>query len=167
MVELVNQPNKSLTPPPNAEVHIRSRWPSVASAPAVAGLGRMLNNTILLAPLGWLLMSAVFFGKLVPFLAKRYTITNRRVMISKGIKRHPGLGVELKDIDDVKVVYDANSDFFRAGTVQVISNGKVALSLPGCPEPENFKQTILSACAAFAHDRMRGPFIPASSTPAG
>src|SRR5215207_144424 len=113
MAEPVVMPITGLLPPEIAESRIRERWPSVASVPAIASLGRKLNDTYLLAPLGWLLMSTVFFGKFIPFKARRYTITNRRAMITLGLTRKPGPEVPLQFIDDVNVVYDANSDFFR------------------------------------------------------
>src|SRR5262249_49026774 len=74
-----------LTPPDIGEAKVREAWPSVAKSPAIASLGKLLTSTIILAPLAWLLMSLVYFGKLLPFAATRYTLTNRRVMIRKGL----------------------------------------------------------------------------------
>jgi hypothetical protein len=153
-----------VTPPEVAEAKIREVWPSVASAPALAGLGRKLTRTIVLAPLAWLLMSVLYFGKLLPFRARRYAVTNRRVLIRKGLKGTPGPDVALADIDDVKVVPDANSDFFRAGTLVLVSQGKDVLTLPGVPEPESFRHAILNARAAWVPGKTLGPFVPASAT---
>lgn len=165
MTVLPPQPVTGLTPPQLAEARIRDIWPSVAVAPAVAGLGRALTGTIVLAPLGWLAMSAVYFGKLLPGLMRRYSLTNRRLAVRHGWAGTVAQEVALKDIDDVRVVEDANSAFFRSGTLEVVSGGRVALTLPGVPEPESFRQMILSARNAWVPGKAQTlPFIPASAT---
>jgi hypothetical protein len=163
MADVRMQAVTGLVPPELAEARIREAWPSVASAPGIASLGRMLTGTIVLAPLGWLVMSAVYFGKLLPFMARRYTLTNRRIMIRRGLKGTPGQEVALADIDDVRVVTDANSTFFRSGTLEIISKGQVALTLRGMPEPESFRHAILNARNAWVPGKASTlPFIPAS-----
>jgi len=165
MTALPLQPVTGLTPPQLAEARIREVWPSVASAPAIAGLGRMLTHTFVLAPLGWLIMSAVYFGKVLPLVMRRYKLTNRRVMIRKGWSGSVAGEVALKDIDDVQVKTDANSDFFRAGNLEILSGGKVVLTLSGVPEPESFRQLILNARNAWVPEKAHTlPFIPASAT---
>ena len=86
MADARTQVVTGVVPPEVAEARIREVWPSVAASPGIANLGRVLTGTIVLAPLAWLLMAAVYFGKLLPFRAKRYTVTNRRVMIRRGLK---------------------------------------------------------------------------------
>ena len=84
-------------------------------------------------------------------------------MIRRGWKGTPSHEVALADIDDVRVVTDANSDFFRAGTLEIISKGQVAMKLAGVPEPEGFRHAIVNACNAWVPNRARGPFVPASA----
>lgn len=165
MTALPPQPVTGLTPPQLAEARIREVWPSVASAPAIAGLGRMLTHTYILAPLGWLIMSLVYFGKILPFLMRRYRLTNRRVMIRKGWSGTSAGEVELKDIDDVRLTTDANSAFFRAGNLEILNGGKPVLTLTGIPEPESFRQLILNARNAWVPGKAKTlPFIPSSAT---
>src|SRR5262249_38080574 len=132
-----------VVPPQSGEAMIRELWPSVARRPAVAGLGKMLNELggkvartgilfpigLLIAAAGWMLMAPFYFSKVMPFLAQRYTLTNRRLMIRRGWKAKPSHEVALADIDDVRVVKDANSDFFMAGNLEIISKGEVRLTL--------------------------------------
>src|SRR5262245_36784433 len=75
-----------LVPPQVGEAKIRVAWPSVQAYPAVATLGRTLTFTYLGAPLAWLLMAPFYFKKILPFLATRYTLTNRRLMRMRGLK---------------------------------------------------------------------------------
>jgi hypothetical protein len=164
MVDYRQQAITGVVPPQAGEATIREAWPSVASAPAIAGLGQTLTRTIVLAPLAWLLMSAVYFGKLLPFAAKRYTLTNRRLMIRRGWKGVPSHEVPLEKIDDVRVVNDAHSDFFRAGTLEVLEGGAVKLTLPGIPEAEAFRIAILNARNAWVPSKAKTlPFIAASA----
>jgi hypothetical protein len=154
-----------LTPPQLSEARVREIWPSVAAAPAVAGLGRALTNTIILAPLGWLIMSVVYFGKLMPMFMRRYSLTNRRLRIRHGWAGSSGPEILLKDIDDVRLITDSNSEFFRAADLQIIKGGNVALTLAGVPDPESFRQMILNTRNAWVPGKAQTlPFIPASAT---
>jgi hypothetical protein len=129
---------------------IRQAWPSVTSMPGIAALAYRLQRTIVLAPLGWLLLAWPYFKKVMPFLAKRYTLTNRRLMIRAGLKGKPAHEVALGAIDDVRLEEGSYSAFYRAGNLEVLSNGQVALRLPGVPEPESFRRAILNARLAWA-----------------
>src|SRR5438094_580485 len=100
MIDMRKQVVTGLVPPQIDEAVIRERWPSVARSP-IAAIGKALTNTIVLAPLGWLLMAGPYFSKVLPFLAVRYTLTNRRLMIRRGIKPMPTQEVPLAQIDDV------------------------------------------------------------------
>ncbi len=147
-----------------AEARIREAYPSVACFPAIASIGEKLTRTIILAPLAWLLMSLVYFGKLAPFLMRRYTLTNRRLMIRAGWKGTPIKEVPLSQIDDVRLVTDANTVFFRAATLEIISGGQYVLSLSGVPDPESFRVAVLNARNAWVPEKTKlSPFLPASA----
>jgi hypothetical protein len=150
--------------PRECETKIREAWPSVACIPGLATPGRALTGTIVLAPLAWLVMSVVYFGKLLPFVARRYRLTNHALSIRKGWKAVVGREVKLADIDEVKVVTDANSDFFRAANLEIISKGQVVMTLRGVPEPEGFRHAILNARNAWVQGRPQGAFVPASAS---
>jgi len=160
---ITNQPFAGLTPPNVGEARIRDAYPSVAANFAIATLGYRLTQTIILAPLAWLVMGGVYFGKLLPGIGRRYSLTNRRLMIRAGWKGTPIAEVALADIDDVRIVTDANSNFFRAGNLEVIKAGKVVLTLPGVPCPDAFRQAVLTACDAWVPGRCKAqPFISAN-----
>src|ERR1700731_3978980 len=127
MAETRESPVTGVIPPLLAEGRIREAWPSVAGSPLIASLGLMLTRTYVLAPLAWLLMSGVFFGKLLPFFMCRYTLTNQRLMIRKGWSGKPAQEIPLARIDDVRLVADANSEFFRAGNLEIISDSTVVM----------------------------------------
>jgi hypothetical protein len=91
-----------------------------------------------------------YFKKILPFLAKRYTLTNRRLMIRTGLKGTPSHEIALAAIDDVRLEEGSYSHFYRSGNLEVLSNGHVALRLPAVPEPESFRRAILNAKLAWA-----------------
>ena len=160
----VATPVTGVVPPELGEARIREAYPSVASSSAIAAIGQKLTRTILLAPLAWALMAGVYFGKVLPIFMRRYTLTNRRLMIRKGWKGNAGQEVPLAKIDDVRVVSDGNTDFFRAATLEIISAGQVVMKLPGTPEADAFRIAILNARNAWVPGMAKTqPFIAASA----
>jgi hypothetical protein len=163
MVDVRKQVVTGLVPPQQDEAIIRERWPSVAASP-LSGVGLLLMKTYLLAPLGWLVMAVPYFKKVLPFLAVRYTLTNRRLMIRRGLKRVPAEQVPLADIDEVRIQPGSFHEFFRAGNVEVVSQGKVVLTLPAVPGPDAFCQSIRNACMAWHPRNPSTPVAPAPKT---
>lgn len=154
-----------LTPPQLGEAMIREVWPTVRSVSAgVAALSAKLMRSVFLAPLGWVLNSLLFGRKFAPVLCRRYTLTNRRLMVRRGWKPALVQEIALKDIDDVRLIADSYDAFYRSGDLQVLSGGKEVLKLIGVPEPESFRQAIVNAVRAWSGtDKLKGPFVPASA----
>lgn len=161
LTDMRKQVITGLVPPQLGEAVIRQAWPSVAAVPPVAGLGRVLICSIIFAPLGWLLLAPFYFKKILPLLATRYTLTNRRLMIQRGLKPKPSREIALADIDDVRIEYDGNSAFFRAATLHILSKGQIKLTFSGVPGPESFRHAILNACKAWVPGKKWDPFVPA------
>jgi hypothetical protein len=165
-------------PPQVQEVRIHERWPSVSAygggAPArlgaqlqsrASGLIRMVVHQPLLigivlmivllpvafalAALAWVLMAPFYFLKIMPFTATRYTVTNRRVMIQKGLKPKPVQEVALTAISDVRPVAGTEHPFFLAADVEILSDGKQALLFKGVKEYEQFVQIVKDAYLAW------------------
>ncbi len=155
-----------LTSPQQAEAMVREVWPSVVEAQSgLASLGQKLMTSMVLAPLGWLLLAPLYFKKIVPFLSTRYTLTNRRLMIQRGLKPRPVQEVALADIDDVRVAADSHNAFYKSATLEVLSKDRVVLTLTGVPESDSFRQTILNTVAAWVPGKSKEfrPFLPAST----
>src|SRR5207245_1512496 len=110
-----------LVPPETDEAVIRTLWPTVAVFSGAAALGRMMMRTIILAPLAWLMLAVPYFLRVLPFIARPYTLTNRRLMIQKGTQLKPKQEILLANIDDVRVVEDSNSYFYRSANLEIIS----------------------------------------------
>ena len=154
-----------LVPPELGETTIRVVWPSVAAAPKLARLGRSIMGTIILAPLAWLMLAPFYFKKILPGLARRYTLTNRRLMIQKGWKRKATQQVSLAEIDEVRVQPDSYDRFYRTANLEIVSKGRVVMELPGVPNPESFRHAIVNAYKAWVPGKAEtGKFIPASAS---
>jgi hypothetical protein len=164
MADVRTQAVTGVVPPDLAEARIREVWPAVTRWPAVATLGRVLTRSIIFAPVAWLLMAPFYFLKILPGFATRYTLTNRRLMIRRGLRPSPSREVALAKIDEVRVRPDANSNFFRAADLDVLTQGQVVLTLPGVPEPESFRHNVIQACKAWVPGRADGPIVPAKAT---
>jgi hypothetical protein len=154
-----------LMPPQLGEAMIREVWPTIMDvSSAVASLSRRCMQSMFLAPLGWAFNLLLFGKKFAPIVCKRYTLTNRRLMVQRGWKPAPIHEVALKDIDDVTLEGNSYDAFYRSGHLDVMSGGKVLLKLTCVPEPESFRQAILNAVRAWGGpDKAKGPFLPASA----
>ncbi len=178
MVEQLNSPvlpNSSPTsntrqavtgviPPLLREGMIREVFPTVIGLNSGAAiLAKKLMQTYILAPLGFLVLGPLFALRLAPFLCKRYTLTNRRLMIQRGLKPQPIQEVLLADIDEVRFDADAVDPFYVSGTLVIVSKGQVVMTLPGVPEPEGFRHAIVNAVHAWVPGKAAGPFQSASA----
>ena len=163
MQDVRDQAVTGLVPPQVAEAMIREVFPSVAASPAIAGLGRALMKSMILAPLAWPLLALLYFKKILPFLAIRYTLTNRRLMIRRGLQARPSHEVALSEIDDVRVERDANSEFYRAGNLVILADGKPIMTLVGVPEPESFRHAIINGYKAWVPGRANAPIVSAKA----
>ncbi len=147
------------------ETRIRLVWPTVARVPAVAGLGKLLTNTIVLAPLGWIVMGFFYFSKVLPVIGVRYLLTDKRIKILRGWKGNASQAVPLADIDDVKLDPASIDQFFRSADLQIITGGKVEMTLTAVPDAASFRHTILDARNAWAPGKVKMlPFISAAAT---
>jgi hypothetical protein len=163
-MDIRQQAVTGVIPPSVAEARIREAWPSVASFPAIASLGQMLTRSILLAPLAWIVMGGIYFGKILPLFMRRYTLTNRRIMIRAGWSGKPVQEVSLAEIDEVRLVTDGNTEFFRAANLEIVGGGKVLLTLAGVPDPESFRHAIINSRNAWVPGKAKTmAFIPASA----
>jgi hypothetical protein len=165
MTDRRKQAVTGLVPPQLDEAVIRIAWPSVGAFPGLASLGRILMRTMVLAPLGWLVLAPLYFSKVIPGLVRRYVLTNRRLMFQRGLRFEPAQEVPLADIEEVRIQEDANSPFYRSANLEIVSKGEVRMTLPGVPGPQAFRRAIISACEAWVPGKAAAmeQFIPASA----
>ena len=157
----VRQAVTGLTPPQTREAVIREVRPSV-HAHAAVGLAQKFHAVLRPGAAGLAAAGAAVPAEVAPFLCQRYTLTNRRLMIRRGLARpRPVQEIALDAIDDVRLDAASYSPFYQSGTLEILSKGQVALRLPGVPDPEVFRQAVLNAYRAWGHGKSQLPFVPA------
>ena len=156
MADFRDQAVSGVSAPSVNEAIIRDIWPSVAANAAAASFARACYSTTVFAPIGWLALAPLKFQKLLAIMpgmsgmATRYRLTNRRLSICKGLKPRVDREVALDRIRDVRIARDASSEFFLAGTLEVVgADGQLLMTLPGVPEPESVRHSILQAVLAW------------------
>jgi hypothetical protein len=162
----VPQAVSGVTPPQLGEAMIREVRPGVVDTWAAAAvLGEKLIRSIILAPAGWAVLAPLYFRRIMPFLCKRYTLTNQRLMIQRGLKPRPVQSIPLAEIDEVRFDHHSYNSFFLTGTLEIISKGEVKLRLTGVPEPESFRHALVNAISAWVPGKAKtfAAWLPATT----
>jgi len=140
------------------EVTIRTVWPSTAMFPPARALSRLysiragwgifkVGNLFMLLAIP--LALAMYFFRLLPWVIRRYTLTNRRLIVQQGIFAKPERWVELDDYDTIEIDVLPGQEWYRAGQL-IFRNGDVeTFRLAAVPYPDSFRHTCLAARNAF------------------
>jgi hypothetical protein len=155
----MDQAISGVSPASVKETTIMTVWPSNA----MFGLGRWLGMLyaqrfpdIYFLRIGnlWALLSipialVLFFMRVAPFIGQRYTLTNRRVVVYKGLLIEEERSVALDRFDRVEIDvlpgqawYDAGDLIFRLGNTETFR-------LAGVSRPEAFRSQIVKAHMAY------------------
>jgi hypothetical protein len=147
-----------VSPAQIGEATIMIVWPSIAAT----GIGRLFGRLFgiragfsfltvgnLIALLSIPIMLPLYIVRKLPFSAPRYRLTNRRVIIERGVRGRIDQYVDLDRFDAIDVVelpgqewYPAGDLIFRRGTIETFR-------LRGVQRPETFRQTCLKAHQAY------------------
>lgn len=147
-------PIAGVVPPEYAEATITTTWPSNAAT----GLGRLLGRLYSIRAGVWIftvgnivaLLSipvalGLFFYLLAPGVARRYRLTNRRVLIESGVTLKPLSWVDLTEFDAIVIEVLPGQAWYPAGDL-IFSKGPIeTFRLQGVPRPEGFRNTCLEA----------------------
>ena len=146
---------------PTPEIPAMTVWPSIAACPLgrkvgqlcsiPAGFGKFFTIGKLMALATIPLSVALFFWRLAPGVARRYVLTDKRVVIRKGLGNSETEGaVGFDDFDAILVEVLPGQEFLRAGDLVFQAGGKEIFRLPGVQHPEGFRQACLRAQQALA-----------------
>jgi Bacterial PH domain len=135
------------------EAFITQTFPSISST----AFGRLLGRVYGLPfPVGFLIHIGTVLLPVLTALGmyvftrfRRYRLTSLRVYVRRGIRGKDEVEVKLENLDDVRIVVRPGQEFYRAGDLELVSRGEVALTLVGVPTAETFQHNILEARAAF------------------
>jgi hypothetical protein len=149
-----------VSPPAAAETTVMITYPSMGATSFGQTLGRLysiragigniltIGNVVALLSIPQAL--ALFVLRILPWSCTRYRLTNRRVVVEKGLKAKVDKEVSLAHFDRVETVVQPGQDWYPCGDL-VFFNGQVeTFRLLGVPHPDSFKNTCLKAARGFA-----------------
>ena len=141
------------------EVPSMTVWPSIAATRAgrlvgrmvavQAGIGRFFTLGKLLALAAIPIALAAYAWRVLPYVCRRYQLTNRRVVIRKGLAPVDEIAVDLDGFDAIAIERLPGQQWLRAGDVIFRLGDQEVFRLPGVPHPESFRQTCLKARTAL------------------
>ena len=154
-VPMPAQPIAGVFPAELSEVTVMTVWPSVAKY----GLGRALGQAYairwpdvyifrlgnLLALLAIPLSLPLFFLRIAPGIGTRYRLTNRRVIVERGLSSKEDKAVDLDRFDRIEIEVQPGQAWYDAGDL-VFKNGAVeTFRLEGVSRPAAFRATCLKS----------------------
>jgi hypothetical protein len=159
----MNQPILGVMPSELAEVTCKVVWPTIGATRAGRLVGRLAAMRF-----GWgefftvgklwalamiPLSIAVFGWQLMPFVCRRYTLTNRRIIIRKGLRTVDGFWISLDEFDSIRIEVLPGQQWLHAGDLIFQRGDREILRLAGVSRPETFRQVCLTARTALVSVR--------------
>jgi hypothetical protein len=161
----MKHPIAGVTPPELDETTSTVVWPSIGAY----GLGRLVGRLSglragwgfftlgkLMALLTIPLSLAVYIWKVLPYVCRRYRLTNRRIAIQKGYSAKDVASIGLDEFDSIEVRRLGGQAWLRSGEMVFLARrgasdpgGQEVFRLSGVPRPEVFCQVCLEARTAL------------------
>ena len=145
------------------EKKAKTVWPTIGATTAGRFVGRMAAIPVGLGAfftVGTLMAIAtipvavvVFAWQLMPVVCRRYTLTNRRLIVQHGLSAVDGESLSLDGFDDIEVQVLPGQQWLHAGELRFLSGGKEVFYLAGVGRPEVFRQSCLNARHALVSVR--------------
>jgi len=141
-----------VSPPSVAETTVMTVYPSVAATGLGRSLGRLFRIRDGIGPLSIgrlaLLASmpiglALYLSMRLPWAIQRYRLTNRRVLVERGVVPKIQQFVDFDQFDSIEVVVDPGQEWYAAGDLVFRKGQTQTFRLPGVSRPEVFRRTIL------------------------
>lgn len=114
-------------------------WPSAREDGRAMKLATSLPKA-----LGFLIYAPLYILRAIDiFGIIRYTLTDQRIRVDRGMRREVIQSIPLDDIEDIRLV--DHSPFTRTGTLEVVCKGAVQLKMVAISDPEPALRTIQKA----------------------
>jgi hypothetical protein len=85
----------------------------------------------------------VFAWQLMPGVIRRYGLTNRRIVVLKGLTRVEERSIGLDEFDIVEIRVLPGQEWLHTGEVVFLRDGREVFRLSGVPRPETFRAICL------------------------
>jgi hypothetical protein len=154
------QPIAGVVPAEIKETTVMTVWPSVAKY----GLGRVLGQAFairwpdiyifrlgnLIALLSIPIALPLFFLRIAPGIGTRYRLTNRRIIVERGLTSVEDKAVDLDRFDSIAVEVQPGQAWYHAGDLVFRLGNVETFRLEGVSRPVVFRETCLKSHLAFA-----------------
>jgi len=165
-----------------APAHLREgtvavRWPGIGAY----ALGRLVGRLCgyypagdrfhllakLLAVATIPLALVLYFWRVMPVVARRFRLTNQRVIVQRGLVPTDEQWIGLGEFDEIQIEVLPGHEFLHAGDVVFRRVGLEVLRLPGVPRPIPFRAACLKARQALLSvgELLRPQAAPEPSVP--
>jgi len=157
-----------VTPSEVAEVTCKVVWPTIGATCAGRWVGRLAAVRLGIGEfftLGKLLALAtipvsltVFFWQLMPYFCRRYALTNRRIIIRKGLSAVDAQWIGLDEFDAIEIEVLPGQAWLHSGDLIFRRGNLEVLRLASVARPEVVRQVFLTAQNAHVsvHRALRG-----------
>jgi hypothetical protein len=104
------------------------------------GVGRVftLGNLFALATIP--ISLCVFAWQLMPVVMRRYCLTNRRIVVLKGLTRVDERSIGLDEFDAIDIRILPGQEWLRAGEMIFLRDGQEVFRLSGVSRPHTFRE---------------------------
>ena len=141
-----------------AEVDVMTIWPSIAAYPSGRFLGRLyanrvgiyifrLGNLIALASIPHALF--LYFYRILPWVGSRYTLTNRRVIVQRGLQAVEDKSTELDRFNRIEIAVQPGQSWFKAGDLLFYQGETETFRLEGVSRPKVFREICMKSNASY------------------
>src|SRR6187431_2672003 len=147
------QPIAGVVPAETREVTVMTVWPSVAMFPLGRFFGSLyairwpdiyffrLGNLIALASIPVALV--LFFMRIAPGIGTRYRLTNRRLIVERGLSGVLDKAVDLDRFDTVNIDVQPGQAWYHAGDLVFKLGNVETFRLEGVSRPAAFRATCM------------------------
>jgi PH (Pleckstrin Homology) domain-containing protein len=158
------QPIAGVVPAEVKETTVMTVWPSVAKY----GLGRTLGTLFairwpdiyifrlgnLIALLSIPVALLLFFLRIAPGIGTRYRLTNRRIIVERGLTGVEDKAVDLARFDTINIEVQPGQAWYHAGDLVFKLGNVETFRLEGVSRPAAFRETCLKSHMAHAGVRI-------------
>ena len=154
----MKQPIAGVVPSHVAEGTVAVAWPSISAYASGQRLGRLYGlrwpdryifrsgNLLALLSIPYALF--LYFCRVAPKSGIRYRLTNRRIVIERGLRWIEERAIEMGGFDEIRIDVKPGQEWFHAGDLVMMNAGKEAFRLEGVSRPEPFRQLCLKTQTA-------------------
>jgi len=141
------------------ETTVMTVWPSISLYPTGRWLGRryawsprkykFMNPAVLVAALTIPIAIVLYFRRIFFGSAIRYRLTNKRILVERGVMSQVEHALELDGFDAIDIEVLDGQAWFNAGDLVFRQGDVVALRLGGVSRPEAFRTICLNSHRAY------------------